>query len=350
MNIKMKSIAVVLTMAAAVMAQEPAPAAAPAAAEPAPAATEPAPAAAPAETAAPTAEAATPAAEAAAPAEEAAAPVAVRDGAAPTPAPESAPVAAPAPTETKTTKVIYQPVYEDPNANRSEPVHVVYVTQKPGKDSVSFDELRGLVPMKLSFGIQGFIGSYIISGDYDDSYYRDEIEDYSGMAWRAGGFVVVPLNEYTVGLKIGVAYDQSIAKNSGYVCRDYSDCVNAKVRFSQSKIDIPLLFSFKGPRSSFSFDIGTELDVPIKDEFRVDLEGSGVSKLDMIDKENREMLDWNIVFGFALKANQYVGMDFRFNMGLSDMYDVSQNSNLKMFKLDDLSSASFMIGLSIYPF
>lgn len=381
----MKSIVAVLSVAAAVFAAEPvapaaptAPAAEPvvsenaasvaAVAEPAPAAevaapaapaTEPVPVA---ETAsaepAPVAEVAAPAAE---PVEDAAAPMAVRDGAAPVavetaaePVAAPAPVEAPAPTETKTiTKIIYQPVYTDePTAVRSEYVQTVYVAQKPGKDTVTFDELRGFVPMKMSFGIQGFVGSYVMSAD-ERGYYYDDFEDYSGMAWRAGAFGIFPLSEYTVGLKLGVLYEQSTASSSGTVVKDNGKSLsyyNAKAKFNQSKIDVPVLFAFKGPRSSFMFEIGAEADFAIKDEFKVDLGEAGDSKLDMIDKDYRQPVDWNLVFGFSVKANSFIGLDFRFNVGLSNMYDADNNSDMKLFRVDALSSASFLLGLSFYVF
>ena len=308
--------------AEAAPAPEAAPAAAPAEA----------PAAAPAETAAPAAPAA----------EEAAAPMAVRGGDAP-----AEPVAAPAPTETRTvTKVVYQPVYTtEPTAVRSTeyvPVQTVYVAQTTGKDTVTFDELRGLVPIKSLIGIQGSVGSYILSSDNTDDYYRD-FEDYYGMTWRVGAFTVLPLTDYTVGLRLGVLYEQSDASAT-----DVFTNTSVKAKFKQRKIDVPALFAFKSPRSSFMFEVGTQVSFPIKDEFKVSYDDQS-SKLDMIDKDYRNSVDWDFVIGFAVKANNYVGLDFLIHGGMSNMYDCNK-VEYDGFNLNSLSAVSFLLGVSVYLF
>lgn len=373
MNLTIKSFIAVAALSAAVFAAEPAPAAASAAEAPAaPAAEAPAAVAAeaPATPAAeaPAAPAEAPAAAAAeapaetsaapvaaAPAEDAAAPVAVRDGAAPAPAAEPAtepaaaePVAAPAPTETKTvTKIIYQPVYtSEPTAVRSSeyvPVQTVYVAQTNGKDTVTFDELRGLVPVKHLLGVQASIGSYIVSADDRDYYYNYDFDSYYGLTWRAGVFTILPLTEYTVGLRLGVLFEQSDASAT----ETYAS-TSVKAKFKQRKIDIPVLFAFKSPRSSFMFEIGTQASLPIQDEFKVTFDDES-SKIDMIDKDYRRSVDWDLVFGFGVMANKYIGLDFQINAGISNLYDCSEK-DYDMFNLNSLGTASFLIGLSAYIF
>lgn len=351
MNLRIKSVIAVAALSAAVFAAdpvipaaEPAPAApaaeAPAApaAEPAAPATEAAPAAesaAPAE-ASPVADAApaAPAAEPAPadPAEDVAAPMAVRgaDAEAPVaPKAQSAAAVAPAPTQAQDTKFVYQTV----------PVQTVYVAQKHSADTISFDELRGLVPMKLRFGAQAMIGSYGMFAT-DPDY--DSFDSYSGLTWRAGAFAIIPLNEYTVGFRVGAIYEQSEASTS-------SSRYGVSAKFKQSKIDVPMLFAFKAPRSSFMFEIGAEAAIPVRDEFRVS-SSTGKSKIDMIDKDYRKSVDWDIVFGFSVMANKFIGLDMSFNMGLSDMYDSPLDEKLKFFNLDGLSSSAFQLGLSFYVF
>ena len=204
MNLKVSGMISVLTLAAAVFAApqaqpaaNAAPAAAPAqeaaapaqeaAAPAAPETTAPATAAeaAPEQAAAPVTEQAAvpeqtaapaeaPAAEAA-PTEEAAAPMAVRGGeapaasSAPVPEQEAAPAAAaPAPTQT----VVYRTVYSsEPVELSGTKVHTVYVSPTDAQVSTSFDDLRGLIPMKWSLGVQGFIGSYHMYSSSSDDYY-----------------------------------------------------------------------------------------------------------------------------------------------------------------------------------
>lgn len=360
MNLGIKSVIAIVALSASVFAADPVIPAA----EPAPAAeATAAPAAEPAveSVAAPAAE--TPVAEAAAPAAEApateaaaetaaapaadvapapaaepapeatedvAAPMAVRgaDASAPVAA-KAEPVAAPAPTQAQETKFVYQTV----------PVKTVYVAQSSSGDTISFEELRGLVPMKLRFGVQAMIGSYGIMST--DPYYND-FEDYSGLTWRAGAFSIIPLNDYTVGFRVGAIYEQSEASTS-------SSRYGMSAKFKQSKVDIPMLFVFKAPRSSFMFEVGAQAAIPVKDEFKVS-SSAGKYKLDMLDKDYRKSVDWDIVFGFSVMANKYVGLDLSFDLGLSNMYDSAIDDNLKYFNLDDLSSSAFQVGISFYLF
>jgi hypothetical protein len=49
-------------------------------------------------------------------------------------------------------------------------------------------------------------------------------------------------------------------------------------------------------------------------------------------------------------ANQYLGFDFRFNIGISNLYDTDNSESMKLFEVDDLSSTSFLLGASFYLF
>lgn len=352
MNKKFLSVLAIVALSSAVFAADPViPSATPTEpAVPAVAAPE-----APAEVATPAPEAATPAVatpEAAIPATEAAedsSPMVVRDGAVPATepvAPEATvPAAEPAaePVAASAGQEVYHPVYTPaPTAVRQEnPVHVVYVAQTPAKDTMSFEELRGFVPMKLSFGIQGFIGSYQLTGDdWDDD------DDYGGISWRAGAFALFPLNEYTIGMKVGVLFEQSEASAS--FDRVYNTATDSythlKATFKQRKVDIPVLFTFKGARSSVMFDLGVQAAVPVQDEFKVTYDDERF-KYDMIDKEIRNSIDWNLIFGLSIKANRFVAFDLRFDFGFSDLYDTMVD-----WSVDDLTSSAFLLGMSFYLF
>ena len=307
----------------------------------APAAAEPAAEAAPEQAAADAAVAA-PAEEA--PAEEAGAPMAVRGGEAPAPS-QSAPAAEPAPaaaTPAPSQTVVYRTVYSpEPVELSGTQVRTVYVTQASSPESESFDDLRGLIPMKWSLGVQGFIGSYHMYSSYSDDY---NLHDYDGLTWRAGLAGIIPVTQYTIGVKVAALFEQSEAKASGHTPK-YS----LKGKFKQRKVDVPVLFAFKAPRSSLMFEIGTQASIAVRDEFRATIDGK-TSKLDMIDKDYRNTIDWDIVCGFSIMANRYLGFDFRFNIGISNLYDTDNNSNMKDFEVDDLSSTSFLLGASFYIF
>lgn len=272
-------------------------------------------------------------------AEDPSAPVAVRGGTVPeaAPAATAAPASTQQPQTTTVTKVIYQPVYSpEPTAVRSDyvPVKTVYVAQQTtGADTVSFDELRGLIPMKTTLGLQGFIGSYGMSGDHG---YYDDFESYTGMTWRIGAFGIIPVSEYSVGVKVGAMYEQSEGSESAR---------KIKAKIKQSKIDIPVTFVFKAPRSRLMFEVGAEASIAIRDELKVTSNGSS-SKLDMLDKDFRKPVDWNMVCGFSVGANQYISLDFRFDIGFASMYDSDNSENMKILNVDELTPVAFMLGMS----
>ena len=334
-------------VASADAAQDPAAEAVAPAETPAASATEAAAAepAAPADAAEPVA-AETPAAEApvepaaGAALEEAPAPMAVRGGEVPAQTQEAAaPATAPAPTK----KVVYQTVYSpEPVELSGGRVHTVYVTQSASPDTIDFDELRGLVPLKLTFGLQGFLGSYHMYSTYNDDYY---VDDYNGLTWRAGLFGVIPVNQYSIAIKLAALYEQSEAKASGS-SRQYS---SLKGKFKQRKVDVPVIFGFKAPRSTLMFEIGTQASFAIKDEFRTTVNGTK-SKIDMMDQDFRSTMDWDILCGFSIMANRFVGFDFRFNVGISTLYDTDNNERMNLFNVDDLSTMSFVLGASFYIF
>lgn len=349
MNIKMKSIVTVLAMSALAFAAEPAaPTAVRAADAAAPVAATPA-----AEPAAPAAAPAPEAQAPAAPAEEASvepvAPTAVRaaDAAAPVaaaPAPaEPAPVAAaPAPSQQRRVDVdTLQPavVYRTTTV----PVKTVYVAEKPGEDTVTLDELRGLVPLRFNVGVQGFLGGYFLN---DYAYYDNSFDDFT---WRLGLAALLPLNKFSVAMKVGVLYEQSLAGGTlHYDNRSTRTTTVYNLDFKQRKIDVPVLFSFKAPYSSLMFDLGLQASVAFYDKFKLSYTEDGKKhseRIDMLDEGYRKKMGWDLVFGIEYWANKHIALDIRFDVGFTDLYDSFDDD---IIKLSDLSSSAFVIGLSYY--
>lgn len=310
MNIRLASMMAVLATAATVFAAEPA---------------------APAEEAAPVvAEVAAPAEEAApvaAPAEEAAAPAAVE---------ESAPVAAVAPAE----EAAPAPVAVRGGDASAKPVKTVYVESRPAQKTVyvqqaeptnvSVARARGYEPQKLAYGVQAFVGSF---------FFMEDIFDYdmSGMTWRAGVHLSLPLNDYTSALKVALLYEQSDASTSDN--NDYS--TSSKIK--QRKLNIPVLFDFKGPRSIVSFGVGASVDIPLTDSFsyigKID---NKKHKFDMIDAEQRSSVDYNLLLGLSIRPHKMLSFDLRYELGFNKLYEDEFN-----YGLDNTSSA-FTMGLSFY--
>ena len=154
---------------------------------------------------------------------------------------------------------------------------------------------------------------------------------------------IIPLNQYTMGIKLGVLYEQSKASESYYV-----NDVPTNFRFSQKKIDVPVLFTFKAASSRIYFDLGVEMSIPMYDKLRVSYTDSKdekhTSRIDMMD-EYRTSADCAFVFGFSVLANDYLSLDVSANLGVSDLYD----GHLKYMNLN-LDASSLNLGITVYPF
>lgn len=231
------------------------------------------------------------------------------------------------------------------------PVHTVYVAeQSSGKDTVTMDQLMGRYPMEFKIGVQASIHSYFLSnGEYGD---WDE-ESFDGLSWRAGISALIPLNEYTMGVKLGVLYEQSNASENYYMGEAK---IPTHFKFEQKKLDIPVLFTFKSANSRFYFDMGAQLSIPLQDELKVsytdpDSNKKIKSSADLMDDDYRNTLDWSLVFGFSVMPNKYVSLDVRAELGLSDLYDGYLNTVSDKNAIDlNLSTSSFGIGVTLYPF
>ena len=337
MNMKLRAFGLVLVTAAFALAQEPAaaPAAEPAATEVAApeAATESAPAAAPTEVAAEPAPV-----EQAAPAETAEAP-AEPQTAEPKAAPVEEPVAQtaepadlgdmPAPVAVRGVDASATPYYDESAA-------------KPKKEPKSYRPAADLVPMKFTFGGQGFLGTNTLyANDWDSD------ESYSGIAWKAGLFAIFPLNEYMMGFKIGVLFDHSDASAS-YL---YGANMNKEmsVKFKQDRISVPLLFTVKSPYSSFTLDFGAQISIPVQDEFGFLKEGSNDDMkwewYDMMD-QYRQSPDCALLLGVTIKANRYMSFDIRYEFGFSNLYEGLPNG----WRFNALTANTLLLGLSFYAF
>lgn len=250
------------------------------------------------------------------------------------------PAAQPAP-QPVTKQTYVERVYISPSGV---PVRTLYVAEESsGQDTVTMDQLMGRYPVEFKIGVQASINSYYLSnGEYGD---WDE-ESFDGLSWRAGISALIPLNEYTMGIKLGVLYEQSTASENYYVNK-----VPTHFKFEEKKLNIPVLFSFKSSSSRFYFDLGAQMSIPLQDELKVsytdeDSKKKVKSSVDLIDDDYRNAMDWSLVFGFSIMANKYVALDVHANLGLSDLYDGYLDDIVDL----NLASSSFGIGVTLYPF
>ena len=244
------------------------------------------------------------------------------------------------PVKKKKKKFVYRPVYSPSEIESRGPVKTIYVSEAPKADPVDMDQLRGLIPLKFTFGLQGFIGSSFLSGDNG----RYEYDRYSGLTWNIGAFALFPLDEYNMAFKTGVLFEHDKVSNSynDYFNDKYGEC---RVSFSQYRISVPLLLSLKSARSNLFFDVGVQPSFAVADKFRIRHPDNTSYKEDMMEEDYRQALDWSIVLGFGIRANRYIGFDARFSWGLNNQYD-----DYNKWPINNLSSKSVAVGATFYVF
>lgn len=251
------------------------------------------------------------------------------------------------PVSKKKKKFVYRPVYTPSDIVPSgRPVKAIYISEPVVADTIDMNQLRGLVPMKFTFGLQGFIGAGYLSGD--NGYYDYEYDSYSGLTWNVGAFALFPLDEYNMAFKAGVLFEHSKVRSSFETYdKDKGSSSELRASFSQYRISIPLLLSLKAARSSIHLDVGIQPSIAVADKFKLkdSKDKSFGGTYDMMDNESREPLDWSIVLGIGFRVNRYVGFDARFNWGIDNMYD-----DFNEWRINDLTSKSFAIGATFYAF
>lgn len=247
------------------------------------------------------------------------------------------------PVQKKTTKkFVYRPVYSPAEIEPSRGnVKTIYVSEVASADTIDMDQLRGRIPLKFTFGIQGFVGNAFLSGDNG----RYEYDRYSGLTWSAGAFASFPLDEYNMAFKTGVLFEHDNVSNS-YVGQVEDKVGEWRMSFSRYRISLPLLLSLKSARSSFFFDVGVQPSFAVSDIFRMKASDKSVNiKEDMMDNDCRSAIDWSIVFGFGIRANRYVGFEARFIWGLNNQYD-----DYNPWPVNNLSTKAVSVGATFYAF
>ena len=247
------------------------------------------------------------------------------------------------PVQKKTTKkFVYRPVYSPTEIEPSRgKVKTIYVSEVASADTIDMDQLRGRIPLKFTFGIQGFVGNAFLSGDNG----RYEYDRYYGLTWSAGAFALFPLDEYNMAFKTGVLFEHDNVSNS-YVGEVDDKVGEWRMSFSRNRISLPLLLSLKSARSSFFFDVGVQPSFAVSDNFKMKSSDDKVNvKDDMMDNDCRSAIDWSIVFGFGIRANRYVGFEARFIWGLNNQYD-----DYNRWPVNNLSTKAVSVGATFYAF
>ncbi|MDR1759006.1 MAG: outer membrane beta-barrel protein [Fibrobacter sp.] len=278
------------------------------------------------------------------------APVPVADTAAVVPAPEPAePVVAPVSAEA--TPVVIDsnvaPVQEQAAEPEPAPQFLTmsdFKQEQPAKqDTVAkapvvcpvcpaYKEPESL--LRFQFGVHLRLGQI----SYDDDDY-----EFSGLNWAAGLAFALPLNDRFVFLKLEPVFSSRTLTD---VVDGYSN--TTKFFINEYNLELPLLVTFRIPRTFLQFFAGPQITLNLKETIKVTQEGKTLLKIEDGDT-SREPLEWGLVLGAGFVIGKHMDLDLRANIGISDVYnDLWISSGSYSSDNWDFLAVGFYMGMSFY--
>lgn len=199
------------------------------------------------------------------------------------------------------------------------------------KNSVPFDFLAG---MTLNVGFK------VINNETQLNHYEkiERIVFFEGAFFQVGASVQWPLLQYHLAVRLGVLFEYAplfLSKplyiedgNGGY--KRVSDG-----GLSQGRIAFPILFAVK-PRSSFvSFELGSQISIPLFD------------KLELDGARNRELdssMEFSMLLGVGFRVNERIYIDLLLDAKFYHKYNERFADGL-----DDWSSVAVKAGVTFNP-
>ena len=175
-------------------------------------------------------------------------------------------------------------------------------------ETANVDSVRNGPKQTVMYGVHAGVGSIQFISDEDGN-------DMSGLSWNGGLVVSFPLNDYTASFEIEALLNYRLLNRVYEI-----DGESAKNRIQQYTIEIPLLLKFAPMNSRFQFLFGPQMAVSVYDHLKIYNKGKTVKSEDLLESSAREPIDWALVAGMGIMANPHVIFDFRFVVGISDMY------------------------------
>lgn len=193
--------------------------------------------------------------------------------------------------------------------------------------------------LRFQYGIHLRLGRIV----YENSDY-----DLSGLNWAAGFAFSFPLNENTVFLKVEPVFSvrsltdviDSYSSASGYFSR--------KIFIDEYNVDLPLLITFRIPRSFVQFFAGPQITFNAYEKIKITSEGKTL--LEIKDEDSsRNRVEWAIVIGTGIAVSKHMEFDLRLNVGISDVYnDLWINTGSSDNDNWSFSAAGFYMGMSFF--
>ena len=218
-----------------------------------------------------------------------------------------------------------------------------WMQAKAHRDSVRNAEMiqKNSVPFDFLVGMTLNVGFKVINNEKQLSRYEkvDRIVFFEGAFFQAGASVQWPLLKYHLAVRLGVLFEYAplYLSESLYVEDGKGEykCVTDG-SLSQGRIAFPILFAVK-PRSSFvSFELGSQISIPLFDN--LELDGAR-------DRELDSSMEFSMLLGVGFRVNERIYLDLLLDAKFYHKFNEKFADGLA-----DWSSAAIKAGVTFNPF
>ena len=199
------------------------------------------------------------------------------------------------------------------------------------KNSVPFDFLVG---MTINMGFK------VINNETQLNHYEkvERIVFFEGAFFQAGASVQWPLLKYHLAVRLGVLFEYAPLYLSEPLYVEYGKGEYKRVSdgyLSQGRIAFPILFAVK-PRSSFvSFELGSQISIPLFD--KLELDGAR-------DRELDSSMEFSMLLGVGFRVNERIYLDLLLDAKFYHKYNERFADGLAHW-----SSAAIKAGVTFNP-
>ena len=218
-----------------------------------------------------------------------------------------------------------------------------WIQAKAHRDSVRNAEMiqKNSVPFDFLVGMTMNLGFKVINNETQLSRYEkvERIVFFEGAFFQAGASVQWPLLKYHLAVRLGVLFEYAPLYLSEplYVDDGKGDYKRVTDGYlSQGRIAFPILFAVK-PRSSFvSFELGSQISIPLFDN--LELDGAR-------DRELDSSMEFSMLLGVGFRVNERIYLDLLLDAKFYHKFNEKYADGLA-----DWSSAAIKAGVTFNPF
>jgi len=218
-----------------------------------------------------------------------------------------------------------------------------WMQAKAHRDSVRNAEMiqKNSVPFDFFVGMTMNLGFKVINNETQLNRYEnvERIVFFEGAFFQAGASVQWPLLKYHLAVRLGVLFEYAPLYLSEPLYVDDGKGEYKRVSdgyLSQGRIAFPILFAVK-PRSSFvSFELGSQISIPLFDN--LELDGAR-------DRELDSSMEFSMLLGVGFRVNERIYLDLLWDAKFYHKYNERFADGLAHW-----SSAAIKAGVTFNPF